>query len=64
MGVLSVFLSCFMPTSESSRVSDNNGDLGMKVSLQEKSKTKSKSSSSGAPLVVPYFPSATQLSRL
>ncbi|KAJ0095384.1 hypothetical protein Patl1_17261 [Pistacia atlantica] len=64
MGVLSVFVSCFMPTSESSRVSDNNGDLGMKVSLQEKSKSKSKSSSSGAPLVVPYFPSATQFSRL
>ncbi|KAJ0038992.1 hypothetical protein Pint_24079 [Pistacia integerrima] len=58
MGLFSVILNCFMPSS-SSKVSD---DDVVKVYSSDKSKSKSKSS--GAPLVVPYFPVNSMLSRL
>ncbi|KAL5762785.1 hypothetical protein ACOSP7_019049 [Xanthoceras sorbifolium] len=64
MAILSAFLGCFMPSSVTSRVSNNDGrdDLAVKVASPEKSKRKSKSS--GSTIVVPYFPTTTQLSRL
>ncbi|KAJ0094574.1 hypothetical protein Patl1_17259 [Pistacia atlantica] len=57
MGLFSVILNCFMPSS-SSKVSDDV------VKVYSSDKSKSKSKSSGAPLVVPYFPVNSMLSRL
>ncbi|GMY22224.1 hypothetical protein FCV25MIE_17500 [Fagus crenata] len=59
MALFSALFTCFVP-SESSRVSDD----AMKADSSEKAKNKSKSKSSGAPIVVSYFPVNSYLSRL
>lgn len=58
MGMFSVILNCFVPSSYTSKVSDDV------VKVNSSDKPKSKSKSSGAPLVVPYFPVNSILSRL
>ncbi|KAJ9685769.1 hypothetical protein PVL29_017711 [Vitis rotundifolia] len=61
--VFSAIISCFLPSSSSSRVSDDAGGSGSKVPSMGKDKM-SKSKSSGAPIVLSYFPLNSYLSRL
>ncbi|KAL6328492.1 hypothetical protein AAG906_038686 [Vitis piasezkii] len=62
--VFSGILSCFLLSSSSSspRASDDAGVLSPKKPSTVKDKSKSKSS--GAPIVVSYFPVNSNLSRL
>ncbi|KAH0981523.1 hypothetical protein GBA52_008700 [Prunus armeniaca] len=56
MAIFSPILNCFMPLSNS-QVSDDAGGSAKAPSLKESKKSKSKpSSSSGAPIIVSYFP--------
>ncbi|KAJ7982168.1 hypothetical protein O6P43_001322 [Quillaja saponaria] len=57
MALFTALFSCFVPSLSSSfrRVSDDAGDSTLKELSSEKSKSKTKSSS-GAPIVVSYFP--------
>nr|POF23476.1 hypothetical protein CFP56_40053 [Quercus suber] len=59
MALFSALIKCFVPSS-SSQVSDD----AMKADSSEKPKGKDKSKSSGAPIVLSYFPVNSNLSRL
>ncbi|KAL6288429.1 hypothetical protein ACE6H2_005939 [Prunus campanulata] len=62
MAIFSSILNCFMPLSNS-QVSDDAGGSAKAPSLKESKKSKSKSSS-GAPIIVSYFPHNSYRSRL
>ncbi|CAL2236882.1 unnamed protein product [Prunus armeniaca] len=69
MAIFSGFLNCFFPCSSSQQVSDDvvGGSSNKEPSSKDSKKGKSKSSSlssSGAPIVVPYFPHNSSLSLL
>ncbi|KAJ7949112.1 hypothetical protein O6P43_029493 [Quillaja saponaria] len=62
MALFSVLSSCFVPSSSSSRVSDDAGSSKLKALSSEKSKN-TKAKSSGAPIVASYFPVNSYISR-
>ncbi|KAB2594671.1 hypothetical protein D8674_030121 [Pyrus ussuriensis x Pyrus communis] len=65
MTVFSTYLNCFMPSSQVSDEAVGSATASIKVPYStESKKSKSKSSSSGAPILVSYFPQNSYLSRL